>query len=271
MFLFNELADELLLIDEILDLRLVLIGLLLHDEDGLVRSILDVLVLDVFEHHIESILNIVLGSARHLLDDFGPLVANAQSFLQDQDVLLQAEGILLDLRVQEVDPSFSALFTVAADVQTFVELRGDLAPLFGTVRPDEPHELLVLSLDPVALLDGRLLVLVELVLALRIITPRNERGNLNPIVFVQLLRRYSLSLAVLEYGPLEQFGLVIGPVLFGVIRLLALDLLKLVEYLGRRVIIDGNRQVLLGTLATVIVVIAHIYVQKSSWLLKMNL
>lgn len=108
------------------------------------------------------------------------------------------------------------------------------------MRPDEPHELLVLSLDPVALLDGRLLVLVELVLTLRVISPWNERGNFNPIVFVQLLWRYSFSLTVLKYGPLEQFGLVIRPVLFGIIRLLSLDLLKLVEYLGSCVIIDGN-------------------------------
>lgn len=56
---------------------MVLIGLFLHNEDGLVRSILDVLVLDVFEHHIKSILDIILGSARHFLNDFGPLVANA--------------------------------------------------------------------------------------------------------------------------------------------------------------------------------------------------
>ena len=77
LFLFNEFSDELFLVDLIFHLDIILIDLLLHDEDRLVRPILNVFILDVFKHHIESIFNIILSSTWHFFDDFRPLVANA--------------------------------------------------------------------------------------------------------------------------------------------------------------------------------------------------
>ena len=52
-------------------------------------AVLDELILYVFEHHIESILHVVLRPPRHFLDYFRPLVADAQSLLQYQYIFLQ--------------------------------------------------------------------------------------------------------------------------------------------------------------------------------------
>lgn len=39
----------------------------------------DVIILDVFEHHVEAVLHVVLGAARHLFDDLGPTVADTEA------------------------------------------------------------------------------------------------------------------------------------------------------------------------------------------------
>lgn len=133
MLFLDESANELLFVDLVLRLGVILVDLFLHDENGLMRAILDELILDIFEHHVESVFDVILSSARHFFYDFGPFVADAEPFLQDQDVLLQAEGVLLDLWVEEVDPSLSALLAVSVDVQALVQLSGDLRPLLGAV------------------------------------------------------------------------------------------------------------------------------------------
>lgn len=51
-------------------------------------------------------------------------------------------------------------------------------------------------------MDGGLLVLVELILALRVVSAGNVACNGDPVVFVKLLRCESLDLAVLHDGPL---------------------------------------------------------------------
>lgn len=78
-------------------------------------------------------------------------------------------------------------------------------------------------------MDRRLLVLVELVLALGVVTAGNEACDLDPVVLIQLLRCDSLALAVLEDGPLQQLRFVVRPVLLRIVRLLALNLRQLIE------------------------------------------
>lgn len=99
--------------------------------------ILDEFVLNVLEHHIEPIFDIVFSSARHFLDNFGPLISNAESLFEDENIFLQTEGILLDFWIEEIDPSFSALFAIPVDLEALVELRGNLTPLLGSVLPDK--------------------------------------------------------------------------------------------------------------------------------------
>jgi hypothetical protein len=147
-------------------------------------SIFDELVLNVLIHHIEPVLDVVFGPSWHLLDDFGPLVSNREPFFQNEDIFQQTKRIFLDLRVKEVYPTLSALLAVPGDSEAGVELVCNLGPLLGTIFSDQFNQLFIFSLDPVALLDGRLLVLVELVLALGVITARDEPCYLDPIILV---------------------------------------------------------------------------------------
>jgi hypothetical protein len=110
-------------------------------------------------------------------------------------------------------------------------LVGDLTPLLRTIFPDKPDKLLIFSLDPVTFLDGRFLILIELILTLRVVSAWNEMGNLNPVILVQLLWRDALAPAILCDSPLKQFGFVICPVFLGVVRLFALLLIQPVENL----------------------------------------
>lgn len=73
--------------------------------------------------------------------------------------------------------------------------------MLGAVVVDQLYEFFVLSLCPVALLNGRLFVLIELVLALRVVSAWNKAGNLDPVVFVQFPGRYVFALAVLFHSP----------------------------------------------------------------------
>lgn len=66
-----------------------------------------------------------------------------------------------------------------------VEHDCNVAPLLGPILPNEPDQLLVLLLAPVTLLDGGLLVLVELVEALGVVAARDKSSNLYPIILVQ--------------------------------------------------------------------------------------
>ena len=75
-------------------------------------------------------------------------------------------------------------------------------------------------------MNGRLFVLVEFVLALRVIAARNEAGNEYPIVFVQLFGVYVLSATVLVNGPCQKLGLFIGPIFLGLEGFFALILLQ---------------------------------------------
>jgi hypothetical protein len=95
------------------------------------------------------------------------------------------------------------LLAVTGDPQASVELVGDLGPLFSAVFSNEFDEFFVLSFDPITFLDGRLLVLVELVLTLGIVSARDETSNLYPVILVQLLGSDALAAAVFLNGPLK--------------------------------------------------------------------
>ena len=96
LFFFNQLLDKLLFIDWFFNLVCILVTLLLHNEYRLMISILNKLIFDVFVHHVESIFDIVFGSAWHFLDDFRPLVSNTQPFLKNQNILRQTKWVLLN-------------------------------------------------------------------------------------------------------------------------------------------------------------------------------
>mmetsp|Transcript_41430 Transcript_41430/g.63201 ORF Transcript_41430/g.63201 Transcript_41430/m.63201 type:complete len:224 (-) Transcript_41430:447-1118(-) len=201
--------------------------------------VLDKLILDVLKHHVEAVLHIILGSARHLFYDFRPFVSDGQSLLQDKDILFQAERVFLNLGIQEVDPALSALLSVPVDAQVGVQLVGYLTPLLGTVFAYQLNEFFVFPLNPVAFLDGRLLVLVELVLALGVVSARDESCDLYPVILVKLLGRDTLALAVLVDSPEKEARLLVSPILLGVIRLLSLLLGQLVENLAGELVGDG--------------------------------
>lgn len=58
------------------------------------------------------------------------------------------------------------MLAVSVDPEDSIELGGYKTPMLGAVVVDQLYEFFVLSLCPVALLNGRLFVLIELVLAL---------------------------------------------------------------------------------------------------------
>lgn len=238
LLLFDELANELFLVYLVLDLRGVLPDFLLHDEHGLMGPVLNKLIFDILVHHIEPIFNVVLCPTRHFFNDLGPLVADRQALLENKDVFSEAERVLLDLWVQEVDPPFSALFTVSVGAKILVKLLRDLTPLFGTVLANQFDQLLIFTLHPITLLDGRFLILVELVLALRVVTARDEASDLDPVILVKLLRSDSFTSTVFLDGPLQKLRLIVNPVLFRVICLFALEFCKLVEYLRGRLVVN---------------------------------
>lgn len=131
------------------------------------------------------------------------------------------------------------MFSISGNIEILIQLIGNLTPLLGAILSDESDELLIFSLNPVTLLDRRFLVLIELVLALRIVTAGNEMRNLDPVVFVQLLRGNALASAVFGDGPLKQLRLIISPVFLGIVGFLPLLLVEPIEYLGGEIIVDG--------------------------------
>ena len=56
---------------------------------GIVNSVLDYFIFNIFEHHVESVLDVVFCPARHLLYYFGPFVSDLEPLAQEVDILLQ--------------------------------------------------------------------------------------------------------------------------------------------------------------------------------------
>lgn len=182
----------------------------------------DEIVFDVLEHHVEAIFDVVLCSTRHLLDDLRPLITNAEPSLQNEDVLFKREWILFNFRIQKINPALPTLFSIAVRAKACVEGRRNLAPLARAVLPNEPDQLFVFTLNPVALMNGRLFVLVELVHALAVVPTRNKTGYLHPVISVELRRLHVFTGRIILYGPNQQPRLVRRPVLFSRVGLLVL-------------------------------------------------
>ena len=119
---------------------------------------------------------------------------------------------------QKVDPSLTALFAVSGRLQLGIELGGDSAPLLGAILSDQLNELFIFFLCPVALVDGRLLVLIELVQALGVISSWNEASDLNPVELTEFVGADVLFSTVLADSPLKENGLLICPIFLGVER-----------------------------------------------------
>jgi len=209
------------------------LAFLAHNKHAVVGLSPNEIVLHVLEHHVEAVLHVVFSAARHLLDNLGPFVTDGDATLKNQYILLEGERVFLNFRIQKVDPPLPALLPVSVGVQLRVECRGDVAPLARAVQADEPDELLVLLLHPVALRDGRLLVLVELVHALAVVPPGYEARNLHPVVFVQLCGMNLFTDGVVLDGPDEEARLVGRPVLLGGVSFLLHHRLQFSEDLVR--------------------------------------
>ena len=121
------------------------------------------------------------------------------------------------------------MLSISGNPKVFVELIGDLAPLLGTILANKPDQLLVFPFDPIALLNRRLFILVEFILALRIIPAWNKASDFNPVVLVQFLWADVLASTILLDGPLQELSLVVCPIFLGVISLLALKLGQLIK------------------------------------------
>jgi len=217
LFLLNKLAYQLLFVNLIFYLGIILAHFLLHNKHRLVVSILYKFVFYVFVHHIETIFYIIFSSSRHFFYDFRPFVADWEAFFQDLNIFKQTERVFLNLRIEEVNPSFTTLLAVSSCIQIFVKLLGYLTPLFCAIFSDELHEFFIFFFYPVTLLNRRLFVLIEFILALWVITSRNKSCNLDPVIFIKFLRCYTLTSTIFLDGPLQQFRLIIDPVLFGVV------------------------------------------------------
>jgi hypothetical protein len=142
-------------------------------------------------------------------------------------------GLLLML-LRRLNLSLGALDLLGEPIDLILHL----GPLFGAVLPNEFDEFFVLSFDPIALLDGRLLVLVELVLTLRIVSAWDEACNLNPVILVQLLGSDALTSAVLLDCPLKQVRFIVCPILFSVISLFSLQLCQFVKDFRSGIVCD---------------------------------
>lgn len=169
-----------------------------------VHPILEKLVLRVFEHHVESVFDIVLSSSRHVFDYFGPLIADLQLLFQDEDVLLGRKGHLLDVWVEEVHPPLSALLAVTFDTaqlhditvvlsltlnlnKIFIEDNCDLIPMFRAVSCNYLDQLIVFYLTPNTLLNTFSPVQIISIETLAIITAWDEARYLHPISLLHLV------------------------------------------------------------------------------------
>ena len=88
----------------------------------------------------------------------------------------------------------------------------NLLPLLGPLLGYDLEELLVLFLLPLGLSDQTLVALVPLVLALCVISARDQFGHVLPVRGVKVLRLNRSLSAVGVQGPIQQLRLVFIPV-----------------------------------------------------------
>jgi hypothetical protein len=125
---------------------------------------------------------------------------------------LKWEWVLLYFRIEEVNPSFTALFPISINIQFWIELSCNDTPLFGSVSSNKLNKFLIFFFDPIALLNRRGSSLVELINTLWVVSSWNEASYLNPIVFVKFVWILVLVIAVFSNGPLQEHCFLVSPI-----------------------------------------------------------
>lgn len=92
------------------------------------------------------VLNVVISAAVQELRNFGPTVPVLLVKLEDFEILFLCPTILLNVGVQVVVPTFTALLTDAT-----LQIMGYLAPVLSAVQTDLIDEKAILLLGPGAL------------------------------------------------------------------------------------------------------------------------
>ena len=236
----NQLQDQLLLID-FFDI------LILVEIHCVVISIFQKLILYILIHHVESVFRVVLRSTWHLFYYFCPFIADFYFLLEDENVFLDGEWLLFDLRIQKVDPAFSALLSISIipfELQLFIlqvfivlfhqvliENERYLIPMLGTIFLHNLDELVIFFFAPNTFLDAVTSLLVIPVEALGVIATRDESRDLNPIILLQVLRLDALAFAESVDGPDQESVLILGPSVLGLVISFLLKNCQLIKYL----------------------------------------
>lgn len=103
------------------------------------------------------------------------------SQLENSKIFFLRERIPIYFRVQEIVPSFTALFAVATDLKPFVQNFSYVLPLFSPFLSNDLEQLVVFLALPLGLSDVRLMILIPLILALGVISARNQACHILPI------------------------------------------------------------------------------------------
>jgi hypothetical protein len=90
------------------------------------------------------------------------------------------------LRIQKVDPSFSALLAISLGYLSQVEAFGNLVPVFGAVLLNQFKKFFVFILGPIYFMGASLLILIIFEFALRVIPSGHKPRNFNPIIFIKI-------------------------------------------------------------------------------------
>jgi hypothetical protein len=110
-------------------------------------------IFNFLKHAVKTIFNAVLCAPGQLLHYLRPPVANLLSELQNLQVLLWAKRLAIDLWVEEVVPSLSALLTVPLYTKGFIKCFCDLLPLLCSFLRDYAEQLIIFALLPLGFRD----------------------------------------------------------------------------------------------------------------------
>jgi hypothetical protein len=122
-----------------------------------------------------------------MLDYLRPSVTYLLAQLQYLQIFLRSEWVSIDLRVQEVVPSLTALLPITLYTEDSIEALSYLLPLFSTLVRYDSEQFLIFTLLPLGFCDIRFVSLIPLVLALSIISSGDQLCDILPIRGIETL------------------------------------------------------------------------------------